>query len=451
MTHNYTRLVLTTIGLLLIAARTTKAQSAVALGPLMAGASAAAAHSLNLTDLIRLTLEHNPRLAQAAFAIDAANGRAFQAGLYPNPIVSVTGDELGDRTGPAGIWTAPYVSQEIVTGHKLKWSRAAAGREVDQATLALLTERYSRFTAVRQSYFELLTLQRRTEILDELLKLAQQSVTTTEKLLAAKQIARLDLVQLEVELERFRADREATQRELPAAFRRLAASIGVADLPYAPIAGSLEWPVPIYDLDQARQHLFELHPEIRSARVGVERAQLLLQRAQVEPIPNVTVGAGYVRQNQNKSSDWVIGVSLPVPLWNRNQGNIQETHAQVGQAIQQVRRVENDLAERLAIAFGVYASAQQRSERYRSAILPKARETYQLSLTAYQGGQFKYLRVLQAQRTVAEANLEYNRVLGELWRSASEIAGLLLEEHWPLSAVTMETINEGIARPTAVP
>src|SRR5262249_32373760 len=86
--------------------------------------------------------------------------------------------------------------------------------------------------------------------------------------------------------------------------------------------------------------------------------------------------------------------------------------------------------DRLATAFGIYASARQRAERYRKAILPKARETYQLSLKAYQGGQFEYLRVLQAQRSVAEANLEYVRSLGELWRSASEIAGLLLEEDW---------------------
>jgi len=432
MTRIRTRIALIVLGGLLSTARTSEAQNPIGLGvPTWPAPLSSASDAIELSDLIRLTLERNPRLSQAAFAIDAATGRAVQAGLYPNPTVSVTGDELGDRTGPGGIWTAPYVSQEIVTGHKLRWSRAAAGREIDQATLALVAERYSRFTAVRQNYFELLTLQRRAEILDELLKLAQQTVTTTEKLLAAKQAARLDLVQLEVELERYRAEREATQRELPAAFRRLAASIGVADLPYASITGNLEAPVPVYDLDQARQYLFDVHPEIRSARVGVDRAHLLLQRAQVEPIPNVTVGAGYTRQNQNKSSDWAIGVSLPVPLWNRNQGNIHAAQAQIGEAVQQVKRVENELAERLAASFGVYASARQRSERYRTAILPKTHETYQLSVKAFQGGQFDNLRVLQAQRAVAEANLEYNRALGESWRSASEIAGLLLEEHWP--------------------
>lgn len=387
--------------------------------------------TLGLADLLGITVEQNPRLAQALAAVDAARGQAVQAGLYPNPIVNYTADEIADRTGPAGIHT-PLISQEIVTAGKLKLSRAAALREVDQATLAVLTERYGRFAAVRQSYFDVLTLQRRLDILARLVKLAEQSVESTKKLLEAKQVARLDLLQLEVELERLRADQDATRRELPAALRRLAATVGVPNLPHVEVAGSLEIPVPDYDLDKARQFVLEAHPEVQSAQVGIARARLLLQRAQVEPVPNVTVGAGYTYQGQNRSNDVSVGISFPVPLWNRNQGNIAAAQARVGEAAAQVGRAQADLAERLATAFGLYAAARQRAERYRAEILPRARETYDLSLKAYQGGQFEYLRVLQAQRAVSEADLEYNRSLGETWRAASEISGLLLEEvEWP--------------------
>src|SRR5262249_31685689 len=119
------------------------------------------------------------------------------------------------------------------------------------------------------------------------------------------------------------------------------------------------------------------------------------------------------------------------PIWNRNQGNILATQAQIGEAIQEVGRVENDLVRRLATAFGTYTAGRQRADRYRKSILPRAQESYQLALQAYKGGQFEYLRVLQAQRSLAEANLEYVRSLGEMWQSASEIAGLMLEDEWP--------------------
>jgi cobalt-zinc-cadmium efflux system outer membrane protein len=387
---------------------------------------------VGLPELIALALERNPRLAQVGWAVETARGRAIQAGLYPNPTVSITGDELGDRTGPAGIWTAPMVSQEIVTANKLELSKAAALKEVDQATLAIIAERYRVFTEVRQAFFEAVALQRRVEILTELVQLMDRSVETTEKLRKAKEAARLDVVQLEVDRERYRAELESTRRSLPAPYRKLAASVGVQDLPISSVAGQLDAPPPDYDLERVRAYVVSMHPELRSAQIGVERAQLLVRRAEAEPIPNVTVSSGYTRQSQNKSNDWNIGVSVPVPLWNRNQGNILAAAAQVGDATSQVGRVQNDLVNRLATSFGGYSAARERSERYKTEVLPRSQDANKLASDVYKGGQFEYLRVLQAQRSVAETNLEYLKSLGDMWRSAAEVAGLMLEDQWPL-------------------
>src|SRR5262245_5821241 len=388
--------------------------------------------TIGLDDMMRLALERNPKLSQAAFAIEAARGKADQAGRMPNPTVMVEGQELGDVMGPGGIWTAPFFSQEIVTAGKLRLARAAAYREADQATLQLHAQRFALMGAVRQNYFDVLTLQRRAEILGELVQLAEKSVDNTRRLLEARQAARLDLLQMEVELERIRAERDATQRELPAAFRRLAAAAGEPDLPYVRLIGSLDAPLPDYNLEQAAAIVRENHPEALAARVGVDKAQLQLRRAQVERVPNVTVGGGYMRQNQNRSDDWTVSVSLPVPLWNRNQGNIRAAQAQIGESASEAVRVENDLVERLAMAHREYAAARQKADRYRVAILPRAKESYEILLEAFRRGQFEYLKVLQAQRAVAEANLEYVKALGEAWKAASAISGLMLEEMWPL-------------------
>ncbi len=385
---------------------------------------------LALDDLVGTALARNPRLGRAAFAIDAARGRYTQAGLYPNPVFAFTADELGDRTGPSGI-LSPQLSQEIVHGGKLRLSQAVAAKEVDQASLSLLAERYALVGAVRAIFYEVLALQQRAAILTDLVKLADQSAELGRKSFEAKQIARLDLVQLEVEAERFRADAESVERELPAAFRRLTAAVGDPRLPLSSVAGTLDATLPEYDLERAKEAVLAFHPEVRAAKVGVERTQAALRRAQADPIPNVTVSSGYTRQNQNRSNDWAVGVSVPLPVWNRNQGNIRTAQADFGSAVQDVGRVENDLTDRLALAFRTYSAAKQRAGRYKTAILPRAEETYNLSLQAFKGGQFEYLRVLQAQRAVAEARLESNRALGEAWRSAGEISGLLLEEAWP--------------------
>ncbi|MBN9122252.1 MAG: TolC family protein [Planctomycetes bacterium] len=385
-----------------------------------------------LNDFVQLAITQNPRLARLSLAVDEAGGRFLQAGLYPNPELAINWDEIGDRTSVngTGILNAPRVTQTIVTGRKLSLAQAVVAREIDQAKLALLAERYTVVGSVRAAFYEAYTLQRRAELLAELVRLADEAVANGKTLFEAKQIARLDYIQLEVERERFRAELEAVNRELPGAYRRLAAVAGNNSAIPAQLAGSFEG-LPDYDPETAREAVLAYHPQVRSAKVGVDRAQAAVRSAQAAPIPNVTVFGGFVRQFENRSYDGQAGLSMPVPVWNRNQGNIRAAQAELGMAIQAVGQTENELAARVAAAYQAYAAARRRAEVYRTELIPRAEETYKLSLEAFKGGQFEYLRVIQAQRAIAEARLEYNRSMGEAWRSAAELSGLLLEESWP--------------------
>ena len=397
---------------------------------------------LGVDDFVRLAVERNPRLARANLAIEAARGRHLQAGLYPNPDAAINWDEIGDRQDSRGILTVPRITQTIVTGKKLTLAQAVAAREVDQATLGLLTERFAVVASVRSAFYEAYALQRRAEILTEVVKLAADAVTNGKNLLEAKQIARLDLVQLEVERERFRAELQSVTRELPGAYRRLAAVSGQNALVPTRIVATFDG-LPDYDPDRTREEVLAYHPQARSARVGVDRAQAAVRRAAAEPIPNVAVSAGFIRQFENKSYDGAFAVSMPIPVWNRNQGNIRAAKAELGMAIQAVGQTENELAARVAVAYQTYAAARERAEVYRTELIPRAEETYKLATAAFKGGQFEYLRVIQAQRAVAEARLEYNRSLGEAWRAAAELSGLLLEEWWPDPLPTMPRPGAG--------
>ncbi len=390
-------------------------------------------NTVSLESMVALGLQQNPRLSKISFAVESARGKAIQAGLYPNPTVSLMWDELFDKTGPSGVNSLPNINQQIVTARKLRISQAAAMHEVDQASWAVMAERYSLLADIRVAYYDALALQRRVDILNQLVALADKSVEQTNQLIEAKQVARLDLVQLEVEAERLRAELESSERELPSAYKRLAAEIGVNRMAISRVAGDLAGPLPDYDLDRTQTYVLAVHPELQIAQWGVQKAQCLVKRARVELIPNLGIDTGYVRQNQNKSDDFRIGVSASLPLWNRNQGNIHSAEADLCQAMQEIGRIENDLTDRVSQSMRDYASARRRAERYRTAILPRAKETYKLSRLAYQGGQFEYLRVLEAQRAVAQANLEYIRALGDAWKAAAKISGLAIEDHWPIA------------------
>lgn len=383
-----------------------------------------------LDDLVALAVARNPRLAKATFAIDAARGRHIQAGLYPNPDLAINWDEIGDRTGHGGIVTLPKLSQTLVTGQKLSLAQAMAATEVDQATLALLGERYGVIAAVRAAYYDVYVLERRIAALEEMFRLAEEAVRNGKNLLENQKIARIDFVEIEAAREKARADMEAARRELPAARRALAAAIGDPRLPIPTLTGPLD-ELPIYDPDRSLELVLATHPEARSARVGVERARAAVRRAQADAIPNLTFYTGYIRQYENQSHDFAMGVNGALPVWNRNQGSIRAAQAELGAAIQEVGRVENDLADRVASAFRVYDAARQRVELYRTSMLPKLREMADLSLKAFQGGQFDFVKLVLARRTVVEAVLEYNKSLADAWKAAAQLSGLLLEESWP--------------------
>lgn len=386
---------------------------------------------LGLVELEGIAINMNPRLARAAFVVAAARGRAVQAGLYPNPTVGVVFDELGDRTGRSGVNSLPLVTQEFVTGGKLRLSREAGLRLVDQETWRVMSQRYSLLADVRVRFYEALVLQNQASVLEKMVALAGRSVEQSEELLKAKEVSRLDVVQLEIEAERLQTELEATQQQLPAAYRNLSASVGDPRLLIQHVEGKLAGGMPIYDLESVQAVVLSSHPDVHAARHGVERARILIERARVEPLPNVTVDTGYVRQNQNRSDDFRIGANMVVPLWNRNQGNIRAAEAEYCEAQQQVRQTEVELAERVANAIREYVAARRRAERYGSIILPKARETYDLSRKAYQGGEFEYLRILEAQRGLAQSYLDYIRALGEGWKAAATLSGLTLQDAWP--------------------
>jgi len=189
---------------------------------------------ISLAELESIALNRNPELRQAGHAVEAAAGRAVQAGLYPNPEVSIEGSQLGSPQAPGGTVKAPVFRQEIVLGGKLSASRQAAQCDASKARALFTAKRFEVLTAVRKGYFDMLAAQQRVEVLAELARLSSETQRTTETLVKGGQAAPLDLVQIRVEKGRFEADLEAARQQQTAAWRRLAAVIGLPDMAERP-------------------------------------------------------------------------------------------------------------------------------------------------------------------------------------------------------------------------
>ena len=379
---------------------------------------------VTLDELQSIALANNPTLVQAAARIDAARGRWLQAGLYPNPSAGYMADEIGmaGRAGMQGF----AISQEIVRGGKLGLERAAVSQEIAQAQQQFESQRLRVLNDVRSQFYNLLAAQRTMELSGELVRLGEQGLKAADDLFRAQEVSRVDLLQARVELSTARVAAEIAQNRYVAVWRRVAATLGAPDMQPLPAAGDLEAGMPELTWEESLARVLAASPELAAARAEVARASWRVRRARAEPIPNLHVQAGVQHDNEGGDDVANLQIMLPVPIHNKNQGAIRAAEAELRMAQAQVARLELQLQTRLAAAFERYANSRQQVQRYSREILPDARTSLELVTRGYRLGEFAYLPLLEAQRTVSRTNLAYLNALEQLWESATAIEGLLL-------------------------
>lgn len=389
-----------------------------------------AGRPLTLADLQKLALTNHPQIRQAAARIEEARGTAIQAGLPPNPIVGYEGDTTG-TTGGAG-YQGGFVQQTIRTANKLQLARAVAAMDVKNAELELFNTQIDVATHVRTNYFAFL-------VAGESVRLNRALVTFTT-----------DLYQLQVEgVQRggFAAPYEpmylralATQARAAlvqarnrrtAAWKQLAASLGLPGMPPTCVAGRLDVPLPAFEYKAVLARMLAGHADLRVAHNSLVRAQFHLELQRKTPIPDVDVRVMVQKDHTAPpfQASPSVAVSVPVPVWDRNQGNILEAQAAVVRAGEEAHRVRSELTGTLAEAFERYESNRVLLGYYRDRILPDlvrvfrgVYDRYQREPAAAGGEPPGFTDVVVAQQNLAQAIATYITTLGQMWQSVVEIA-----------------------------
>ncbi|MDX1962007.1 MAG: TolC family protein [Pirellulales bacterium] len=380
--------------------------------------------AMNLADLENIALRNNPSLAESAARVNALRGKWEQVGLPPNPYAGYSSQQTG--SGNTVEQRGVVFGQELIMGHKLQLNRAVVGQEVQRAEQLFAAQRMRVITDVRITYFEVLIAQRRVMLAQQISEVASNMVTITQRRLDAKEVGKTDLLQGKIEYESARVLKQRAENQYVEAWRKLAAIVGVPTLAPQPLAGIVDADIPRYEWESSLQRLLSTSPEISAAQAEIQRTRWAYQRAQAEKKSNLSF-QGIVQDDRSIDAvNGAVQVTLPIPLWNRNQGGITQAGHEALVAERSLQKLELDLQQRLAVVFQRYDSARIQVERYAQEILPNAQENLGLVQKAYQAGEFDYLQFLLAQRTFSQTNLEYLNSIAELRTVALEIEGLLL-------------------------
>ena len=339
---------------------------------------------LKLDDLFAIALEANPDLAIARARAEAARGRLVQAGLYPNPTVGIDAQQIGlkKREGqPSAIF-----SQEFVTNGKLDLAQAAASHGVAAADWQAITQWYTVTARIRAAFYEVLTAQREVKVGGEVLEIAKKGLDTNERLAKAGRVGEPDVLRARVELNQTENRLQIAQQRLAAAWKLLATAVGKPDLRPAAVEGDLDEELPGYEYEPLVSAVMARSSALQEAKAEVLQAQRELDLAVALVCPNVTVGVtpGYDYGERNPIISAT--VSVPVPVFNRNQGNIMAARAEIARTTNAIRQVQVRLTERLATAYQQYEVARKTVAVFEKKVLPDATESLRLIRVAFDTG-----------------------------------------------------------------
>ena len=176
-------------------------------------------------------------------------------------------------------------------------------------------------------------------------------------------------------------------------------------------------------------------PTVKQAQQQVAVAQARLKDAHRELVPDLQLKAGEQANlealpdapGRKTGAQSFASVGIELPLWNRNQGNLRAAEADLDQARQEITRTQLSLRQQAEALLQNYLSAKEEAERYRTALLPRARRAYELYLNKYQNMAQAYPQVIVSQRTLFELEVHYIDSLDSIWQNAIALQNFTLQ------------------------
>lgn len=389
---------------------------------------------LTLRDALALALMRNPELAVFSWEARAQEARVLQAGLRPNPGLGLEVENFagsGEFSGWRSAETTISLSQLLELGGKRGKRQRLAEANQNLAAWDYEAVRISVLTEVTKTFVSLLTAQHRLDLAEDLVLVAEQALESVSRRVEAGAVSPVEATRARVERSKSRLDQQIAVRALAAERKRLAAFWGGEEPRFARAAGSLEH-TPIRVTVDSLLVRIEQNPDV--ARWAFEREQrladLALQRAL--GTPDVEVVGGIRRLAESSDNAAVLGLAVPLPVFDRNQGSSREAEYRVARVEEEYRGAWVAARVALAVEFESFAAASQELVTLESEILPDAESALAAADEAYQKGLFRLTDVLDTRRTLFELRGRRFDALARYHQSVAEIERLIGE---PLSAV----------------
>jgi outer membrane protein, heavy metal efflux system len=371
---------------------------------------------LSLAEAQSIAFQRNWDLLAAAAGVDAATAQKIVVREFPNPTLSLSSAKVNvdnqPNSTPAGngVWDRSYdtifaINQLVEIGGKRRSRRVSAQAGFEEAKAQLLDTKRTLDLGVARAYVTAAQAQENAAVLRQSAASLQEEARIAGLRLGAGEISTADKSQIEITAERFEQDAQAAESAAAQARVALETLLGVprpkADCVLTDrledLLGSAAVP---------RTNATGLwRPDVVAAEAALRKAESDLRLQKANRIPDPTFLAQYEHNPADAPNSVGLGVSFPLPLWNRNRGNIMAADAAREQARLAFEKAQAQAAADITVALLAYHDAAKRWENYRDSIRPKSEQVRKTRAYAYQKGGASLLDLLVAERDDNEVRL----------------------------------------------
>jgi cobalt-zinc-cadmium efflux system outer membrane protein len=362
---------------------------------------------LTLEEALKRALEESPELASRAWDLQGQDARALQAGLAPNPELQAETENFvgsGAFSGFGASETTLALAQRLETAGKRGKRRRAAELGADAAAWVVEEARLRVVEQVTSAFAGVVAAQQAVSVTTEQVEIAESSQQATRRLVDAGAAPPVEATRDRVAVATARIDRVRAVRELEAARVELSRTWGSATADFAEVVGKVGLVVSPPALEKLRA-LLAHNPALAAWDQEVARREALVELEDARRIPDVTAAAGVRWLAQPDDAALVAGFSVPLPLFDRNQGDRAAARADLRRARSERRAEEAALGTELERAYQELAARHKEIVELRDEILPAARDAFDGVRDGYRRGLFRNTDVLEAQRTLVELRL----------------------------------------------
>lgn len=383
---------------------------------------------ITLRDALARALRDSPQLAAFSWEVRAREAAALQAGLLPNPELSIELENFGG-SGEFGGFDASEntvrLAQLIELGGKRTKRRAVALRERELAGWDYEAARIDTLTRVALAFVDVLAAQERLALTQQLVAAGEKALAVVDDQVEAGAVSAVEHSRADVALASAGVDLHRRRRELETARVWLAATWGGADAIFSRAEGRLDDGIVEPPSVAALLARLSENPDLArwSTQLSAHREAVDLEEA--KRVPDVTLGGGPRWFNDTDDSAFVVDLSVPLPLFDRNQGGLLEAHHRLAKANAEHAAAEIDVRATLVVAHRSLAAAYDTVATLRERVLPKAEEAYAGATSAYRRGVLRYLDVLDTQRTLFALRSEYLDALAEYHGAVARVERLV--------------------------